>query len=1065
MGLRVGQINAQRSAAAAANLELLIKEKGLDIVCIQEPFCYKGKVRGYNSPNLIKITPQNCGHPWVAAVVNKERVEVLLNVGDENEHILCFKVMTGDTEFVLINLYCQYSAPLEGFLDKLQSLISGFPAERILIMMDANAKSSLWHAETTDEKGALLEEFISENNLAILNRPHNPPTYMSTRGQSNIDLTLSTENFMSSFRSWKVDCSCTTSDHNLIIVELEKGNSNNHNWKADSGYNIKKADWQKFRDQIDLNFRDDTVEQIGTLPADRAVGLFNKKLEACCQKAIPRRKVSDRAVPWWSRELTDMRKEVTMAKKQLIRARKLHLTEVLSDYTEMYKKLRNRYVMKIRNAKKETWQEFVRVEGNKDPWGIVYRIVREKFNKQSFWTALKLPDGRITTSIDETVQALLTKCVPKEDGMESEESEEMKKKIRLYKNQNLERPITFEEIKTIIGKCKNNKAPGLDNFKIEVIRELWKYSPQILINLYNNCFIQKQFPKVWKESNLKIIPKDDKRDRRLLNSYRPIALLSVVGKVYEKVIVQRIQKMYEEQGLESSKQFGFKKGKGADDAFLNLKETILSNDQRYAVALFVDIEGAFDNLWWPAVLTRVIDANCSTHMLSIVKNYFKHRKVIIGHMSKKYNRKMEKGCPQGSILGPAAWVWCMDALLKELETSIPEEHVGITAYADDLACVIKGNTRVEITRQADKVMEIINKWCRIHRLKISASKTVAMLVKGNMDERHLPTIKIDGKNVKYVENSKYLGVIIDKRMNFIAHARYLRAKVSQFVFSIKRVAAERWGIKSNILKVLYGAVALPITRYGAVLWYNAANKTMVKRNLLALQRMLLLLISKACRTTSTAALQTILGVKPMDLEIVEDALIKRIRRNLNTKWESYTYMEREQDQFHEVISAEIAKVRAQVIKEWQIRWENEMHGRETFEYIKDVSFVGTNSRWFKINRFLTYIITGYGPINSTLNKRGLAETNICPSCKQAEETTDHIIFDCPVYQDIRSEDVVACRNEKKNLIRNEQMLAKFNEFARSVFDVRTRAITNDNESRGSASPGQGRATADEMSDG
>ena len=91
MELKIGQINVQRSATAA-NLELLIKEKGLDILCIQEPFCYKGKVRGYNSPNLIKIEPQNCSYSRVAAIVNEDKVDVLLNVRDE--HIkLCFKVM------------------------------------------------------------------------------------------------------------------------------------------------------------------------------------------------------------------------------------------------------------------------------------------------------------------------------------------------------------------------------------------------------------------------------------------------------------------------------------------------------------------------------------------------------------------------------------------------------------------------------------------------------------------------------------------------------------------------------------------------------------------------------------------------------------------------------------------------------------------------------------------------------------------------------------------------------------------------------------------------------------
>ena len=109
--------------------------------------------------------------------------------------------------------------------------------------MDANAKSTLWHADTIDERGTQLEEFISENNLIILNKPNNYPTYMSTRGQSNIDVTLSTENFIHHIKSWSVDNSCKASNHNLIMVELGKCNSADENWGKDLGYNVKRGDW------------------------------------------------------------------------------------------------------------------------------------------------------------------------------------------------------------------------------------------------------------------------------------------------------------------------------------------------------------------------------------------------------------------------------------------------------------------------------------------------------------------------------------------------------------------------------------------------------------------------------------------------------------------------------------------------------------------------------------------------------------------------------------------------------------------------------------------------------
>lgn len=178
--------------------------------------------------------------------------------------------------------------------------------------------------------------------------------------------------------------------------------------------------------------------------------------------------------------------------------------------------------------------------------------------------------------------------------------------------------------------------------------------------------------------------------------------------------------------------------------------------------IFVHIEGAFDNKWWPTVLTRVTDANCSAHMFSIIKRYFKHRKVTIKSKTKGHTRKLENGCPQGSVLGPAVWVWCIDAFLNELEYS------GRVRHSIRRQSRVRDNTGTRITTYANKTINIMKKWCSLHRLKISLSKTVAMLVKGNLNEKHLPALKTEGKNVKYAESVKYLGIIIDKKLAFVA---------------------------------------------------------------------------------------------------------------------------------------------------------------------------------------------------------------------------------------------------------------------------------------------------------
>ena len=119
-------------------------------------------------------------------MAKKENV-ILTGVGDENDHIMCLKVMTGDLELIIINVYCQYSLPLEGFLEKIERALNGLQTKKGLIVMDANARSELWYNKTTDEKGVLLEEFIYKQNLSILNKPNNPPTYVSGNGESNIE--------------------------------------------------------------------------------------------------------------------------------------------------------------------------------------------------------------------------------------------------------------------------------------------------------------------------------------------------------------------------------------------------------------------------------------------------------------------------------------------------------------------------------------------------------------------------------------------------------------------------------------------------------------------------------------------------------------------------------------------------------------------------------------------------------------------------------------------------------------------------------------------------------------
>lgn len=110
---------------------------------------------------------------------------------------------------------------------------------------------------------------------------------------------------------------------------------------------------------------------------------------------------------------------------------------------------------------------------------------------------------------------------------------------------------------------------------------------------------------------------------------------------------------------------------------------------------------------------------------------------------------MEKGCPQGFIIGPAAWCWTMDTLLNNIEAEFDQDDVETIAYADDLILFIKANSRREVERLGAEALALLEKWCKLHKLSVSSSKTVTLAMKGKFDKGRPPILKIDDKNIKY----------------------------------------------------------------------------------------------------------------------------------------------------------------------------------------------------------------------------------------------------------------------------------------------------------------------------
>ncbi|GBP24850.1 Retrovirus-related Pol polyprotein from type-1 retrotransposable element R1 4 [Eumeta japonica] len=167
-------------------------------------------------------------------------------------------------------------------------------------------------------------------------------------------------------------------------------------------------------------------------------------------------------------------------------------------------------------------------------------------------------------------------------------------------------------------------------------------------------------------------------------------------------------------------------------------------------------------------------------------------------------------------------------------------------------------------------------------------------------------------------------------------------------------------MKYPSLLSIYRGTFLAIVTYAAGCWYTRARLHVVRSALLRTQRPALTLLTKAYRTTSTAALSVLAGVLPADLDVTLAGRVDSERINL-TRAE---------------VGALRRRVREEVMDDWQKRWDEETNGRELFRYFPSVS-VRVSLEWVEPDYETSQLLTGHGCFRKRLHELGLNEASEC----------------------------------------------------------------------------------------
>ena len=389
----------------------------------------------------------------------------------------------------------------------------------------------------------------------------------------------------------------------------------------------------------------------------------------------------------------------------------------------------------------------------------------------------------------------------------------------IYKNSMFLTPTTTDEIRIIIEKLKNC-SPGWDGIKPDIIKQTYSSMIEPLCHIINLSFDKGYVPYELKIAN--VVPIFLKGDATLISNYRPISVLPVFSKIFEKLVYSRLTKYIDKHNIWSNYHFGFKKG--------------YSIYMDIFTGLFLDFAKAFDTVNHDILLSKLNHYGIRGTVLQWFQSYLSSRKQTVRVSETNSELKnITCGVPQGSILGPLLF------LIYIIDLSAVSQITFPIMYADDTNIFIRGKDLPKMEHNLNIEIQNISQWLKANKPSLNIKKTCTMTFSNIPSVRkRINNIYIDGTQIDTVSHAQFLGVIIDNKINWNEHIKYTCKKISKSVGIF-------WKIKNKVNKKtlinLYYTFIYPFIIYCNIVWGRAPKIYLSKIHIL--QKQIIRIISHA----------------------------------------------------------------------------------------------------------------------------------------------------------------------------------------------------------------------------
>ena len=510
---------------------------------------------------------------------------------------------------------------------------------------------------------------------------------------------------------------------------------------------------------------------------------------------------------------------------------------------------------------------------------------------------------------------------------------------------------------------------------------------------------------LWKAANITPIHKKDSKSEP--KNYRPVSLLSIVGKIMERIIFRAMYNFFEEMKSLSPLQAAYRPQSSTVTQLIELYDFIQKSmdEGKECVFLFCDMSKAFDRVWHEGLLYKLEKMGITGNLLEWAKSYLKDRRqqvVINGQASEV--KMIESGVPQGSILGPLFFLVYMNDIADDLQGNIK-------LYADDVTLYVDYTDQAQAKEVIEDDLRKIEEWAKKWYMQFNPTKTEQ--VHFTRKRSHIPIeIMMEDGAVTIHRSHKHLGVILQRDGKWSEHVEEISRKANRRLDILRH--HQKILDRSSLAK-LYTTYIRPLLEYGCSVWNSCSIAE--EEKLESIQRKAIRIVTGAKKGTSHARLydevgwptlkerRTYQNLKLLYKMIHGEAppgLIDILPENRAARNPYNVRASQELDPPKASTEAYAKSFIPETCRKWN-NLPEEVRTTDSFDIFKDRTcpkpekppgYYNTGKRKGQI--WLTRLRVENADLNENLYNRNLSNSKVC-GCGAEEETTEHYLLICPLY--------------------------------------------------------------------